>query len=219
MQIRPMGWRPAVCLLAVAIGMVGATACGGSHPSEDSPASQPSGPAAASPIPASLPVVHRVPRHLRAEIALFRSRPEGLPIGVTLALSGGSPYGANWRLAQALPGTPWPAWLIPGRGYVCLLQQETSRSGVGQTCAPTREVLESGMFITTLAAPPSQGGALPSKRDKPTRRVVIGVVPDGARAVRVHTPRSPSVRYMVSHNVLALRDRALDLPETFTLIR
>jgi hypothetical protein len=219
-QIRPLSWRPAACLLAVVLGIVGATACGGSRPSENSPASQPSHPAGASPSPASLPVARRVPRLLRAKFALFRSPPEGLPISVTLALSGISPYGANWRLAQALPGAPWPAWLIPGRGYVCLMQQETPRSGIGQTCALTQDVLESGLSITTLPADPSsQAEPFPSKPSEPAQRVVMGVVPDGTRAVRVHTPRSDSAWSPVSQNVFALRDKALDPPETVTPIR
>jgi hypothetical protein len=170
--------------------------------------------------PASLPVVRQMPKRLSAEFALFRSRPEGLPIGVMQALAGSSPYGANWRLAQGLPGAPWPAWIIPGRGYVCLTQQETPRSGVGQACTPTREALKSGLFITTMSADPrSEGEAFPWMPNKPTQRVVMGVVPDGTRAVRVHTPRSAAAWSRVSQNVFTLRDRALDPPETITLIR
>lgn len=203
----------------VALGMVGATGCGGSARSEDGPPFTSASPVAASPDTALPPVVRQVPKRLRAKFALFRSPPEGLPIGVTLALSGISTFGANWRLAQALPGTPWPAWLIPGRGYVCLMQQETPRGGIGQTCALTRDVLEHGMSITTMSADPSsQAKVSPITPSGPTQRVVMGVVPDGTRAVRVHTPRSPSVRSTVSHNVFALRDRTLDPPETITLI-
>jgi hypothetical protein len=192
------GWRPVACLLTIALSMVGATACGGSQPSE--------GGSAASSHPASPSVLRQVPKRLRAEFALFRSAPEGLPLGVLQVLAASSTYGVNGRLAQVLPGAPWPAWLIPGRGFVCLAQQETPRSGIGQTCAPTREVLKSGTFITTLSA-------------KATQRVVLGVVPDGTRAVRVYTPKSATALVTVSRNVFDVRDRAPGPPETIALVR
>lgn len=194
--------------LTVALSIVGATACGGPRSSEDASVSTSASLAAASPDSASLPIIRQVPKRLRAEVALFRSPPEGLPIGVTLALSGVSTHGANWRLAQALPGTPWPAWLIPGRGFVCLMQQKTSRSGIGQACAAERKVLANGIFSTTLAANPQLQAAT---------RVVIGVVPDRTRAVRVHTPYVPTARVTVRQGVFTLSDDTSAPPESITL--
>jgi len=134
-----------------------------------------------------------------------------LPISLMQALERSSPYGVNWQLAQSLPGAPWPAWIAPGRGHVCLAQQETPQSGIGQTCAPLRNVLKEGVFITTLSAS--------SKRRRPAQRVVIGVVPDGTRAVRVHTPGSAPALSTVQQNVFALRDGARDPAEGLALLR
>ena len=204
---RPAGWRQVACLLTIALLPVSLSACGETGSAADGSVS----PAAVSPDPASPPVVRQVPMRVRAEFALFRSLPEGMPSAVTQALAASSPYGVNWQLAQSLPGAPWPAWIAPGRGHLCLAQQETPRSGIGLACALTREVLEEGVFITTISAD--------SEGSKPSHRAVIGVVPDGARAVRVHTPRSAPAFSTVRQNVFALRDRTLDPPEAITLIR
>lgn len=185
--------------------MVGLPACGGSQPSEDGTVRP------AAPDPSASPVVHQVPKGLRAQFALFRSLPEGVPTGVMQALAGSSPMRVDWQLAQSLPGAPWPAWIVPGRGQVCMAQQETPRSGIGLTCAPTREVLKKGVSITTISAD--------SEESRPSYRVVLGAVPDGTRAVGVRTPQSSPARATVEQNVFALRDRTLDPPETITLIR
>jgi hypothetical protein len=81
-------------------------------------------------------------------------------------------------------------------------------------------MLERGTFVATLPArPPPQAGVLSPKSGKPTQRVVIGVVPDGTRAVLVHTPKSAIASSTVSQNVFTLRDRTPDPPEVVTLIR
>lgn len=203
---RPTGWRRFACLVAVALATVGLSACGEDRPSADSSVT-----AAVNPGPEAPPEIRQVPKPLRAKLALFRSLPEALPADVMQTLAASPPYGANWQLAQSLPGTPWPAWIAPGRGHLCLAQQESPRSGIGQTCALTREVLSVGVFISTISAD--------SKGSKPSYRVVLGVVPDGTRAVRVYTPGSAPGQSTVKQNVFALRDRTLDPAETITQLR
>ena len=156
----------------------------------------------------------------RAELALFRSSPEGLPIQVKQALRDHSTNGLNWSLAQRVPRAPWRAWIVPGRGVVCLLHVQPQTGAIGQACTATGRLLRDGMFVASLAADPSQAdGAFASSRAEPGRRVVFGVVPDRARTVRVHTPGVTPATAQVSENSFALRDETDAPPETITFIR
>lgn len=196
--------------MVVLLAIAGGAACGKSDVSAERAKPLPPALAATEVAPVSVPAINQVPQRLSAKIALFRSLPERLPADVTDVLTA-APHGVSGLLAQTLPGAPWPAWIVPGRGQLCLVQQETSLSGIGQTCASTRQVLKEGTFITTLSAN--------STGRKPTARVVIGVVPDGTRAVRVHTPGTAPARATVDQNVFTLRDRLLGPAAAISLIR
>jgi hypothetical protein len=75
------------------------------------------------------------------------------------------------------------------------------------------------MFVASLAPDPSRAnGAFASSQAKPGRRVVFGVVPDRAGAVRVHTPGITPATARVTENSFALRDETDAPPETITLV-
>lgn len=155
----------------------------------------------------SLPV-QRSPRRLRAEFAIFRSPPEGLPTSLTQILRK-SPHSADWRLAQRLR-TPQPAWAVPGKRFVCLIYQDHSGGGLAQTCAPPRRVVERGAFAATL---PTSGGPITSDN-----RVVFGIVPDHAHEVRVRTPGFTPATARVDENTFTLRDTVTEPPEAIALV-
>lgn len=127
-------------------------------------------------------------------------------------------YGSNWSLAQRVRGVPWSAWVVPGRGVVCLLYQQPQTSGVGQACTATDRVLANGVFAAALVADADHAdGAFGSgQRTKPGTRVVVGVVPDRARTVRVHTRGFPTASAPVRDNAFALRDETDAPPEAVT---
>lgn len=209
MEGRPR-WRVGTGCVAVVAIVAGISACGGSRASDDDGSTGSESPVAIGPGQrhgASPPVVGRLPERLRTEFALFRSPPEGLPTRVGQVLGSRPMYGMNPSLAQAISGAPWPAWVVPGRGFVCLLYQQSPQAGVGQACTIARRVVVHGVFAATLAA----------DRAEPGRRVVFGVVPDGARTVHVHTPGFASASAPVRGNVFALRDRTSEPPEAITL--
>lgn len=219
---RTLTWRVGAWLAIIAV-VAGGTACGDSQPPDTASSTSPVGPgtfAAGARDSSTPPAVRRLPERLRAELALFRSSPEGLPIQVKQALRDHSTNGLNWSLAQRVPRAPWRAWIVPGRGVVCLLHVQPQTGAIGQACTATGRLLRDGMFVASLAADPSQAdGAFASSRAEPGRRVVFGVVPDRARTVRVHTPGVTPATAQVSENSFALRDETDAPPETITFIR
>lgn len=216
------GRRPgptlSACALIMAMLVAALPACGGTRPAavpDDNPTYE-RGTEVGRP---SRSTAMQVPVRLRERVALLRSDPEGLPLSIVRALGSTHLYGANWTLAQALPHSPWPAWLVPGRGYVCLMQQESPRSGIGLACTSTEATLTSGVFITTISARATPGSARSRRSARPARRTVVGVVPDGAESVRVYTRGGQPRRARVADNVFSLRDSDLAPAESIALVR
>lgn len=76
----------------------------------------------------------------------------------------------------------------------------------------TNRALKHGIFTASLIDS--------SMVDAESReRVVVGLVPDGTRAVRVHTPGFAAGVSTVADNVFVLRDAITDSPEAITLIQ
>lgn len=210
------GWRACADVLGVVL-VVGVIGCGGSESAQTGSAESAPQSGVVSPgqrASTSLPVVKRVPAAVRAKFAVFRSPAEGLPVIVMQTLREPT-RGSNWSLAQRLRGIRWPIWLVPGRGFFCLVDAQSRRGGVGQVCATTKSFLTRGVFITTLSAGQDTfaGG-----QAKSVERTVIGVVPDGTRMVRVHTQGFPTASAAVRKNVFMLRDRTDAAAETLTLV-
>jgi hypothetical protein len=217
------GWRFGASLLAAAALIAGTTACGDSQPADSTSAStQPQQPVPVSPqqrAALALPAIRSVPERVQAAFSVFRSPPEGLPLDVKQTLRQPT-YGAKWALAQRLSGTPWPAWAIPGRGFVCLVDQQARGGGVGQVCTTTKRLLANGAFKASISAPPQTGqDNFAASKTKPAKRVVFGLAPDGVRIARVNTPGFASGSAPVDRNVFVLRDKTDSPPETITLVR
>lgn len=153
-------------------------------------------------------VARAEPRQLR-RFALLRTRPEGLPARTRGVLR--EPIaGMNWGLAQRVPvALPGTYWLVPGDGYLCIVgQADRAAPGVGTTCARTEQAVAHGVATVTLAPP---GAAVRVAQP----RLVVGVAPDGAREVGVHT-RGVVVTAPVIEGAFVLRDAATAPPDLLT---
>jgi len=107
-----------------------------------------------------------------------------------------------------LKGFDREVWALAGAGQVCLLDRSLA-SGAGATCTPVRRVLMRGITSTFL-----QDGA----PGTPPERSTIGLVPDKAKRVRIHTPGFPTVTRPVERNVFVLTDHIPQPPETIELL-
>lgn len=133
--------------------------------------------------------------HWQTGIGLFRSRVETLPAEVRELISEHDIYRLDPTLAQRLPlNLPDKVWAVPGRGVLCLVDFDESRS-VGRTCDSKQDVLNGGLMMTRLF---TGGGA----KD---RRQIFGVLPNAASAAYVTTGKH-IVRVPVHRNVFLHED-------------
>jgi hypothetical protein len=56
-------------------------------------------------------------------------------------------------------------------------------------------------------------------KGRPATRSIVGLVPDQAKRVRIHTPGSPTVTRPVERNVFVLTDHIPQPPETIELLK
>jgi len=174
-------------------------------------AAAPATAAAAAPAPAAPAVVTRVPAAQAATFALLRTAPEGLPPAIRQTLR--APIaGMSYALAQRIPA---PAagryWLVPGRGYLCVVSQAPGTAAVGTVCSKTAQARASGVATTSI---PRAGQNAPVTGP----RVIVGVAPDGARAVVVHTRGRTAVARVVD-GLFVRRDDSVDPPDRITVRR
>jgi hypothetical protein len=148
-----------------------------------------------------------IPRAVRNAFAPFRSSPEPLPAAVALMLAG-QPSSVNARAAQRLRAPDGvTVWAVPSARAICLVSQESAEAPVAQTCTATRRAMANGVFFTTLAA----NGAAPA-----TTRLVMGLVPDRVRRVRIHTAGAATTTATVTSNTFTLSDRVNQPAEQIT---
>jgi hypothetical protein len=212
-----VSWRACASSLAVLSLLAGTGGCGMSQTSDtrrpDGARSSPqTAPAPRKPTPDepyAYRVITRVEHRQLANFALLRTRPEGLPAR-TQRILGTPTFGLNWRLAQRIPvALPGAYWLVPGNGYLCVVAQEGM--GVGTTCAPTSEAVEHGIASITVT-PPGPASHIPPSR------LIVGVAPDGAREVLVHTHGAIATVPVVDE-VFVLRDSVAAPPDFLTVRR
>ena len=198
-----VSWRQCVSSLALLSLIACAGACGTSTSSTAPTSSN----ATAGGVRAQPVVAHAERRQLDG-FAMLRTRPEGLPARTRRVLR--APIlGTNWRLAQRIPvALPGAYWLLPGKRHLCIAA-ETDETGVGTTCARTSQAVAHGLASVTIAPAAPGTGAAPA-------RLIVGVAPDGARAVRVHTGGAVASVPVVDH-VFVLRDRLSAPPDVLTL--
>jgi hypothetical protein len=180
------GRRAAVGLLCVLSTTV-LCACG------NNPAAKQRTSVAASGDPPQPPIPHEV----RNAFAPFRSSPEPLPAAVARMLRG-QPSAVNARAAQRLRAPDGvTVWAVASAHTICLVSQTAVDAPVSQTCTATSRALTNGVFFTTLSA----NGAAPA-----TTRLVMGLVPDQVRRVRIRTAGAASAFASVTSNTFALSD-------------
>jgi hypothetical protein len=156
----------------------------------------------------TVPAVGQVSIGLRTSFALFRTPSEGLPRELERTLPHPARHGINWNLAQRMPtGTPSPMWAVPGRGVICLLERQM-RLSAGISCTTTDYALRHGLETILL----SPSGSVRSSR------LIVGLAPDGTRAVVAKTTKS-KIRIPVGKNgVFVRRDSRSNPPDSFALI-
>ena len=188
---------PALCLLAT----VGGCASSPGRHSQDS--TRPEPPAQAHEV-----AVVRKPEHLQlANFSVLRGVPEGIPQEVTRAVHADT-SGANWTLAQRLPTIDPAVWAVPGRKHLCLVELP-SNGAIGVVCTRTRYAIQRSAYTASVPPPGSSTRA---------KRVILGLVPNSVRAVRVYTAGLPPERASMSQNFFFLEDEVHRPPTSVKLI-
>ncbi len=159
------------------------------------------------------PVIADVEGRQRAAFALLHTRPEGLPPH-TRRLLGTPLFGMSWRLAQRIPvALPGRYWLVPADRHLCVVEEGSLGSpGAGSTCTRTADALAHGLADITVKRRGRAGAEAPVG----PARLIVGVAPDGARTVLVHT-RGTVRAVPVANGTFVLRDALVAPPDRFEL--
>lgn len=207
-----VGRRICAGSLAAALLLVSLQACGDAKTRDARPdAVQTSTAPVARTEPPALSVLPRLEHRQLANFALFRTRPEGLPADVRRTLWR-PVVGMNWELAQRMPiQAPGAYWLVPGTGYLCIVNQTPGTLAVGTVCAKTTQALDHG--VATVAIP-RRTTITPTG----TSRLIVGVAPDRAREIYVHTRREV-VSVPVVDGLFVRRDAVTAPPDFLSLRR
>ncbi len=145
-------------------------------------------------------------RELEQEFQLFRGPVE--PVPASVANKTPLPLASALSRAQRLPLVGFEAWVAPMAGRLCLLN--VAEEGPAFGCKARTRVQREGFFIATVPNESLAGSKV---------RRVVGVAPDGVKAVRIHSKGVRDRTALVSENVFALRDKGKAFPESLTLIR
>jgi hypothetical protein len=115
---------------------------------------------------------------------------DAVPAGDSVTFSGAS--GANMALARRASGFAGiDAWVVPGRGSVCLLAGTESGSIGGAACAPDPEAIAGELKLTGTSD------------TEPGAELVTGIVPDGITTVALRLESRLVVHAPVHENVYA----------------
>lgn len=199
-------------VLVLTAALVGALGCGSSETASTAAATAtPSTPPARAGGPAERPPIERLQPRQRAHFALFRTPPEPLP-AATRRIMRRPTFGMNWSLAQRIPVALAGAyWLVPGDGHLCVVTQDVAGvEGVGSVCARTAQTIRHGIANVTVHRGTAATGGRPA-------RLTVGVAPDGARGVRVHTRGAVSAAPVVDH-LFVVRDATDRPPDSIELV-
>lgn len=205
------GRRSCVCPLSAILLLIGLGACGESsanHARDRKPTSRPAPRASAVRHPEAVRVIAKVEHQQIANFALLRTPPEGLPTAVRRVL--GKPvFGSNWNFAQRIPAPASGAyWLLPGDGYMCVLSDGSMGSHtLGTVCARASQARRRGIAATAITR------AVPGSHVK-AGRLIVGLAPDGAKQVVVHT-RGSTETVPVRDEIFVLRDSTAAPPDFF----
>jgi hypothetical protein len=166
--------------LALLVAGAGAAIATLGRPSPGPVPPKPGAPLTVNPEPAQLAAFAIVRRPQTAA--------DEIPPEVPVALSGAS--GANLGLARrAEGGGGGEAWVIPGKGSMCLLSSWPARGAGGAACLP-----DAPAFTGELAVAAGSARA-------PGTVFLAGLVPDGADQVTVHLAGGAAVTVAARENV------------------
>jgi len=144
---------------------------------------------------------------MRDRFALLREPAVGVSSHARAALRGRLVAGMNLALARRIPlSLSGSYWLVPGAGYLCVVGQTSSTAGVGTVCARDALALAHGVAFTTFGAGEAGGAG----------RLIVGVAPDGARDVLIHTGGAV-VTASAQDGVFVERDQQTDPPDYLSL--
>lgn len=148
-----------------------------------------------------------VHRELKRRFGALAGAPTGLPFEVaeTQPLPSRLSPSEAWLV---LPGVSRQVWALAGDHQLCLLDRSLE-GGAGVVCSEVKQVVVHGIMSTVLQDP---------AKGQPAKRSVVGLVPDQARRVRIHTPGFPTVTRPVERNVFVLTDHIPQPPETLELL-
>jgi hypothetical protein len=156
--------------------------------------------------------IQTAPSSQSSNFSLLRTPPEGLPVEIRRIMRKPT-NGTNWDLAQRLPETGFGEfWLLPGNNFICLIARtgKGTLTSISQTCAPTGVALRHGVASVTLRA---RSLYVPARNN----RFIVGVVPDRAAQIVVHTGSFTAKASVEGNGVFRLYDRAVDPPDSLTL--
>jgi hypothetical protein len=142
---------------------------------------------------------------LAGSFALLRGRPEGMPAPLLRKVAktlGAQPEELQPQAAQHARTHDGAVWVLANRRAVCL-----ARAADGSVaCEQADLVRRRGMALGTGGRPDPATG-------KPPFFLVYGLVPDGARAVRLRIGGKRSATVRVRRNVYSLRAREIAVVE------
>lgn len=143
-------------------------------------------------------------------LGIFRTPPEGVPQLVAQVVPG-NPYGVRWAQAQELPTSlSTRVWAVPGRKFICLISLQ-SEGAVGATCDKARDAVRTGLATTFI----DEGKTLGGKAD----RTIVGIVPDGATAIRATVLSGSSVVAKNRGGWFIHQDHVNAPPDVFEVVR
>ena len=153
------------------------------------------------------------PRHhagdpLSRYFHLLRRTPSSLPSWAIPQVP--TSYEADWHSARALPLKHQKAWVVQAKAGLCLVIRDPSKA-LGVVCAARRDVLQHGLFVTSLQDP--------STGTREVHREIIGVVPDYAKVARLITPGYGTAQPKLVRGVFQYHDDIPASPQYAVLIR
>lgn len=136
----------------------------------------------------------------RSDFGIFSTPAEPLPHRVSSFLR-------SEPQAQRIKAAPWPIWTVRRPGAICLVGEEKT---VEVTCTPDSVAERRGIYLASIMANHDLPAHVP--------RVVIGLVPDWARRVRLYTPGRPMKSIRVRENAFVLEDQEPIPPSRISLV-
>lgn len=193
--------RACLGLLLALFFVADLSACGSGQDGDKGESAQ--APRSADGTPGPETAIVRVPRQVATDFALLRTSPDGIPPAVSRILK--APVsGMDWSLARRVP-VPLPGayWLAPGAEHLCVVATTPDSPAIGTVCATYGQALRNGVANTSLDPTSS-------------RRLIVGVVPDGTRSVRIRSGDS-TASARVRDGTFVHRDSVAAPPDRVTL--